>query len=147
MKKIDHATATASKEFTEGNPATGTPATRLEAQWLNVLQAEIANVILETGATLDQTGADTEQLIDAINALILASASAIDYSTNAQSNAGSEDDVALTPDNFGSQQLMSALGYQKFPGGLILQWGLSTEGAAVTFPVAFPTACYGVVGT
>ena len=35
---------------------------------------------------------------------------------------------------------LAANGYQKFPGGLIIQWG--TSGATtVTFPIAFPTAC------
>ena len=38
-------------------------------------------------------------------------------------------------------------GYQKFPGGLILQWGQynspigDTAGVTVTFPIAFPTQC------
>lgn len=40
-------------------------------------------------------------------------------------------------------------GYQKFPNGLILQWGstfnASASDYAVGFPVAFPTACLGVV--
>lgn len=38
-------------------------------------------------------------------------------------------------------------GYQKFPGGLILQWGTcpSSAGATVTFSTPFLTACLGVV--
>lgn len=45
---------------------------------------------------------------------------------------------------------IAAAGYQKLPSGLIFQWGAwnpsSTPGAAVavTFPLAFPAACYGV---
>ncbi len=37
-------------------------------------------------------------------------------------------------------------GYQMMPSGLMLQWGLvsSTHGGVITFPVAFPTFCYGV---
>lgn len=70
MKRIDHATATVDDEFTEGNPGTGTPATRVTAQWLNVLQEEIAHVIEEAGGTLDQTGANRHQLFDAIQDLI-----------------------------------------------------------------------------
>ena len=40
----------------------------------------------------------------------------------------------------------SVNGYQKLPGGLIMQWGTisvptGTAGATVTFPIAFPTAC------
>lgn len=36
---------------------------------------------------------------------------------------------------------LAANGYQKFPGGFTIQWG-SSSAAAVTFPVAFTTACY-----
>lgn len=38
-------------------------------------------------------------------------------------------------------------GYQKLPGGLILQWGYSTTWASVTFPMAFPNNIYCVVST
>ena len=51
--------------------------------------------------------------------------------------------VALA-DFTGSNQSLAASGYQKLPGGLILQWGTGTGGAAFTFPIAFPTACYAV---
>jgi hypothetical protein len=39
-------------------------------------------------------------------------------------------------------------GYQKFPNGLILQWGpiSGTGGGSTTFPVAFPTTWLSVVG-
>lgn len=39
-------------------------------------------------------------------------------------------------------------GYQKLPSGYIRQWGTMNSGNASgtwTFPIAFPTACYGVV--
>ena len=41
----------------------------------------------------------------------------------------------------GSNQLLQTNGYQKLPGGLIIQWGICVPGSFVTFPVAFPTAC------
>lgn len=43
--------------------------------------------------------------------------------------------------------LETASGYQKLPGGLIIQWGTGTAGAAVTFPLAFPTAVLNAVVT
>lgn len=46
---------------------------------------------------------------------------------------------------FGSS--LSSVGYQKLPSGLIIQWGasqFSTTGLAVTFPIAFPNACFSV---
>lgn len=49
----------------------------------------------------------------------------------------------------GSNQLLAASGYQKLPGGLILQWGSVSAGTggagtAITFPVAYPSACRSV---
>ena len=41
-------------------------------------------------------------------------------------------------------------GYQKLPGGLILQWGISTQNSdvvVVTFPIPFPNACLNVQAT
>lgn len=38
-------------------------------------------------------------------------------------------------------------GYQKLPGGLIIQWGYSSTWASVTFPTAFPNNIYCVVST
>lgn len=63
---------------------------------------------------------------------------------------------ALTPATLaaaltGANQSLSASGYQRLPGGLILQWGEVTTSASgdvsVTFPLAFPTACASVIGT
>lgn len=54
---------------------------------------------------------------------------------------------------FLQNQSLSATGYQKFPGGLILQWGqvsftaaenLHIGGKSVTFPITFPNACLSV---
>lgn len=42
---------------------------------------------------------------------------------------------------------LGANGYQKLPGGLIIQWGQSAVGSsdyAVTFPISFPVACVNV---
>jgi hypothetical protein len=42
---------------------------------------------------------------------------------------------------------LAASGYQKFPSGLIIQWGTGTFGSSVTFPTAFPTSASSVVVT
>lgn len=41
---------------------------------------------------------------------------------------------------------LTSNGYQKLPGGIILQWGkyttaVTNAATAITFPIAFPTAC------
>lgn len=49
----------------------------------------------------------------------------------------------------GANQSIGTTGFQKLPGGMILQYGSVTSGGAtsgtITFPVAFPTACRIVV--
>lgn len=57
----------------------------------------------------------------------------------------------VTAAAFTANQSLSANGYCKIPGGLILQWGSVAVGAdttaAVTFPIAFPSACIHVSGS
>jgi hypothetical protein len=62
--------------------------------------------------------------------------------------AGLQTNQALNLGQFPAS--IAANGYQRLPSGLIIQWGVqpaaSPSGTAVTFPLAFPTAVYGVVG-
>jgi hypothetical protein len=72
------------------------------------------------------------------------------FATLAETDAGTLADVAVTPAALQiSSRLFAANGYQRLPGGLILQWGSATTAAggslAVTFPIAFPTACRAVL--
>lgn len=52
--------------------------------------------------------------------------------------------VALV-DFTGANQSLGTAGYQKLPGGLIIQWGGMNTGATlsgtITFPISFPMAC------
>jgi len=73
----------------------------------------------------------------------------IKLATTSQAQSLTDDATAITPkklsDAFkGSNQLLGASGYQKLPGGLILQWGQgisATSGYSThTFPIAFPNA-------
>lgn len=68
MKRIDHETATAENQFTEGNPSGGVPATVVTADWLNGIQEEMAKVIEEAGIEMD--GEDLTQLKQAIAAMV-----------------------------------------------------------------------------
>jgi hypothetical protein len=55
----------------------------------------------------------------------------------------------------GANQSLAANGWQKLPGGLILQWGTYTPDivattvteaqVSLTFPLAYPNACFGVL--
>jgi hypothetical protein len=66
-----------------------------------------------------------------------------------------DDATALTPKKLADafkdgNQSLGANGYQKLPGGLIMQWGSGTSSGtgslAITFPVAFPTDCVSISG-
>lgn len=47
----------------------------------------------------------------------------------------------------GSNQSLTTSGYQKLPGGLIIQWGtLTVANGSQTFPVAFPNAVLALAG-
>ena len=74
-----------------------------------------------------------------------------EVATQAEALAGTDDERIMTPlkvtklfTDTGQQSLATA-GYQKLPGGLILQWGYSGTNitsettTTITFPIAFPT--------
>lgn len=74
MKRIDASGATVDKKWTEGNPATGVLATKLSADWLNILQEEIVYLITENGVSLDQSTTypahNTTQLYQAVQNML-----------------------------------------------------------------------------
>lgn len=68
------------------------------------------------------------------------------YASDAEAFAASISNKALVPSNFGQKSFSTygTPGYQKLPGGLIIQFGqATTNGAgqvAVTWPITFPNA-------
>lgn len=75
----------------------------------------------------------------------------VQLATSAEAQALTDALKALTPATLaaalqGGNQSLAANGYQKLPGGLIIQWaGIAGPGANTsftwTFPIAFPNAC------
>lgn len=72
MHRIDGAGATVDKQFTDGDPVGGIPATVVTDDWLNDLQENVCKVVEDAGATL--TKGNYSQLKDAIGSMIAASA-------------------------------------------------------------------------
>jgi hypothetical protein len=79
----------------------------------------------------------------------------IEIATAAEAQSYASSLLALTPATMnqalkGANQLFNANGgYQRLPGGMIIQWGYqATQGgvAFATFPIAFPNQCVLVLG-
>lgn len=64
MHRIDAAGFAAGNLFTDGNPSTGTPATVVDAAWLNDLQENVAQLVEAAGIVLSK--GDYTQLLKAI---------------------------------------------------------------------------------
>ena len=100
---------------TEGNPVGGQEATIFTAWTGHALIEEIRNVIVAAGMTPDK--GTLTQLRDALGVLF-----------------------------GGGGGVLTMNGWQRLPGGLIIQWGQATTepdgNIVVTFPIAFPSACW-----
>ncbi|MGV1896696.1 hypothetical protein GOZ84_11040 [Agrobacterium vitis] len=57
-------------------------------------------------------------------------------------------DIGRIWTDYGSGRQLSATGYQKIPGGPLIQWGVSSNGSysdyTQPFPLSFPSACWAV---
>lgn len=143
--------------FTGGDPQTGTQATQVSADILDAIQEEIAAVIEDSGATLNKS--KNNQLVTAIKSIIRSAAmlatetvnGVIKIASQSQTNSGVADDVAITPKKLraGISMMLGPVGYICLPtwmGGVIIQWGegvgSSTYDFGISFPIAFPTACW-----
>ncbi len=148
-----------------GDPLTSTPATKPGAYWFYMITESIRRVLVAAGITPDHE--DLDLLNGAIDAKITAGiapaasetvAGKAELATQAEALTGTDDARIMTPlkvtklfSDTGRQSLATS-GYQKLPGGLIIQWGTvsvdydSTD-TTVTFPVSFPTSVISAVAT
>lgn len=115
--------------FTEGG--NGVSPSYPGADWFNIIQAELLNVVEESGLTPKKSS---------LNQLTLAVQAMIDKKANSLVSAGD------------FSQLLDFFGWCKLPNGLIIQWGNGTggsteEGNTLMFPIAFPTQCLAILAT
>lgn len=173
MHRIDTPTAQADKfgpgknGFTGGNPQTGRLPTALDQDFFDALQEEIARVIEAAGMALRKD--EHSQLLDALNSMFLqrgnhlseikAQGPAAVDATLANLGIGDAAKRAIgveagqIPDISYFAALKAGIGYQKLPGGVIIQWGINNAGTGgvggsgntVNFPIPFPTACLQIV--
>ena len=90
---------------------------------------------------------EISKALDPIQATELV-AGIIKIATTAQVTAGTDNTTAVSPaklkEIFVNGSTKTQNGYQKLPGGVIMQWGMVADNGNVvnvTFPVAFPTSC------
>jgi hypothetical protein len=128
--------------------------------WIQTLFAPLANANL-TGSVVIEGASPTTQAFGVGNGYADFAAGAIG---NFRTGGGSSSDnstnlpnTAWVQTNFPNlataflNSLTGLPGYQKFPGGLVLQWGEtacagSSSGDTVTYGISFPTTCMCVVG-
>lgn len=137
---------------TNGNPGTGTPATVPGEWWFHQVGEELRGVITAAGLTPAHT--DVTQLLAALRSTgVFLTPPPFDNTTRAATTAFVRNELL----NLGGVaydalfgRLLADNGYQKFPGGLIIQWGSGSASAnltstSITFPIAFPNAVFSVV--
>lgn len=127
----------------------------------SLLAAGLAEFIADYQANNVTDGLTPQQIADYLQAAITANIPVIpdaststkgiiETATAAEAQSFSSSLLAMTPSTLnqslkGSNQSLTSNGYQKFPGGLILQWGgiptttFSRQVMTVTYPIAFST--------
>jgi hypothetical protein len=120
--------------------------------------------LISTTAEGGVGGADSGSVFYSTTARTSVAFRVIGYVTSTQATAGTWasapsnlsgnsvlNDLSIT--NFtGANQSLGSSGYQKLPGGLIMQWGETGamsggQNLTVTYPIAFPTAVFNVQTT
>ena len=144
--------------FTEGG--NGVPPTYPGPDWFNIIQSELLAVLAAAGITPDK--ASNVQLLAAMRALFLdTSQNGADIQDKALflKNLGLKEaakrDVGVgagqIPDMSSFTASRATTGWQKLPGGLIIQWGQAATNTsslvAVAYPIPFPNNVFQVIGS
>ena len=149
------ATATQDGKYTDGSVAGGIAATRLRAAAFNAMQEELAHIVESAGLALDIN--DMTQVLKAIQKLTLSRANPF---ADIKSDGAAAISTALTNLGLGTaatknvgtgtgqipdmSSFTNSSGWQKLPGGKILQWGkagfpVGQTQISVPFPINFPS--------
>lgn len=123
------------------------------------LTAPVISTISNSGTVTIPTGDRTlvaRDTTDTLTNKTIALGSNTVSGTKSQFNTAVTDtDFSFINDFTGSNQSLGTSGYQKLPGGLIIQWGTiaianrstETDFGNISYPIAFPTAALNVTAT
>jgi hypothetical protein len=120
------------------------------------LTSPVIGDIVNTGTLTLPTSTDTlvgRETTDTLTNKSVALGNNTVTGTKAQFNTAVTDtDFVFQNDLTGSNQSLATSGYQKLPGGLIMQWGntgamTGGQNKTITYPIAFPNAVYNVQTT
>ena len=145
------ATAVASKADTTSPTFTGTPIAPTAAPNTNTTQIATTAFVTAATGTLGTMATQNANAVAITGGTVAAAftgnvtGNVTGSSGSCTGNAGTVTNGVYTTNFTGTNQSTGASGYQKFSGGLIMQWGSVNVGggwssAAVTYPTAFTTA-------
>ncbi len=135
--------------YVDGNELTGTEGSVFPAASIEAVMREIQAAITAAGLTPNPAVLNQLALAIAANSTPDATDTVkgkVELATGAEALGGSDSTRAVTSAALASAKSYTANGYQKLPGGLIIQWATGTNQTTettqtITFPIAFPTAC------
>ena len=143
-----------------GNTSNPHAVTKAQVGLASVLNYGIATQAEAEAGTIDTKYMTPLRAKQAISALVPSAGEAakglIELATAAEAQGLTDAERAITPAALaaalkGSNQWLAGSGYQRLPGGLIIQWGYTTgitpSGGYLAYPVAFTTTVFMVVAS
>lgn len=157
ISEIVHVTAKSGDVLTivrgqEGTAARSWSANDIAANMLTagtiLLLAQLESPAFTGTPTAPTAPAGTNTTQIANTAFIQAAITALSLGTASQKNVGTS--TGQIPDMIAFTSSTGATGYQRFPGGLVFQWGFTNPSPnntknTVAFPIAYSTRCNGVI--
>lgn len=90
------------------------------------------------------TAASAAQIVSAIGSTAVTNATNATTAASCSGNSATVTNGVYTTNFTGTNQSLVTNGYQKLPGGVIIQWGSAPWNTTVSFPITFPNAVWSV---
>lgn len=128
---------------------TGLPLTTGVTGTLPVANGGTGATTITSGSLVKGNGTSAFSAASAADIVTAIGATAVQNASNGGVTSVDSQSGAITLSSLTAfAKSLGTSGYQKLPGGLIIQWGSNSAGgngsASVSFPISFPTACVNV---